>query len=144
MSSNAVGSERISTIVGYKIEKGNFNNITPNLPQRIALLGESNEVNQGNFTADEAKQITSAKQAGELYGFGSSLYAVARILFPLSGSGIGGIPVIVFPQAEAAGAAAKVFEITPVGVATKNTTHTLYIAGRSGLDGEIYEIFRNT
>jgi phage tail sheath gpL-like len=140
MSSNAVGTERASTIVGYKIEKGNFSNNTPNLPQRVALLGEANEVNQSNFTANEAKQITSAQQAGELYGFGSPLYMAARILFPNSGSGIGGIPVFVYAQAEAGGASAKVFEITPVGTASKNTTHTIVVAGRSGVDGEIYDI----
>lgn len=139
MASDAVGLERISRIVGYKITKGNFATSSPNLPQRIAVLAEANTANQGTLDTD-AKQITSAQQAGELYGFGSPIYTIARILFPVSGDGVGGIPVVVYPQAEAGGATAKVLEITPTGVATGNGTHTLKIAGRNGLDGTFYDI----
>lgn len=138
--SDAVGTERVSTIVGYKIQPGNFQESTPNLPQRVAILGEANTANQSEFTADEAKQITSAQQAGELYGFGSPIHMAARILFPVSGSGIGGIPVYVYPQAEAGGASAKIYEITAVGTATKNTTHIVKVAGRGSLDGDSYAI----
>ena len=43
MSSDAVGTERISSVVGYKLVGGNFATTSPNLPQRIALIGEANE-----------------------------------------------------------------------------------------------------
>ena len=68
--STAVGSERISKIVGYKITKGDFSNVTPNLPQRIAVLGEANTANQGALNLTPV-QVISAQQAGELYGFGA-------------------------------------------------------------------------
>ena len=137
--SDAVGLERISRIVGYKIVKGDFSQVTPNLPQRIAILGEANTANQG--TLDLApKEITSAQQAGELYGFGSPIYSIMRILRPLSGGGLGGIPTFVYPQAVAAGAVAKAMTITPSGVATGNGTHTIKIAGRGGVDGVFYDI----
>lgn len=139
MASNAVGSERISTIVGYKITKGNFSESTPNLPQRIAILAEANEANQGTLSLTPVA-VTSAQQAGQLYGYGSPIYHIMRILRPTTGGGIGGIPTVVYPQAKASGAAAKIVEITPVGTATGNGTHTVYIAGRTNVDGESYEI----
>lgn len=139
MSSDAVGAERISKIVGYKIVKGDFRQTTPNLPQRVAIIGEANNANQGSLDLTP-KEITSAQQAGQLYGFGSPIYLAMRILRPSTGGGIGGIPTIVYPQAEAAGATAKILEITPTGVATGNGTHTLIIAGREGLDGVFYDL----
>jgi len=139
MVSDAVGLERISRIVGYKLTKGNFALSSPNLPQRLAVLAEANEANQ--LTLDTTpKQITSAKQAGDLYGYGSPIHMIARILFPKSGEGIGGIPVYIYPQAEPGGASAKVIEITPTGTATGNGTHYLKICGRDGMDGDFYAI----
>lgn len=139
MSSNAVGAERVSKIVGYKIVKGDFSQVTPNLPQRVAIIGEANDANQGTLDT-AAKEITSAQQAGQLYGFGSPLYHIMRILRPLSGGGIGGIPTIVYPQEAAVGSAEKILEVTPTGVATGNGTHTLVISGREGLDGVFYDL----
>lgn len=139
MASDAVGSERISKIVGYKLAKGDFSNTTPNLPQRVVILAEANFANQGSLDVSP-KEITSAQQAGTLYGFGSPIYNLMRILRPNSGSGIGGIPTIVIPQAQAPGAVSKIFKITPVGIATGNGIHTLVIGGREGVDGTNYDI----
>ena len=139
MSSNAVGAERISKIVGYKITKGNFSQSTPNLPQRIAILAEANEANQSTLDTN-GREITTAQQAGALYGFGSPIYNIMRILRPVSGGGVGGVPTIVYPQAKAVGATSKILKITPTGTATGNGTHTLVIAGRTGVDGVFYDI----
>jgi phage tail sheath gpL-like len=139
MASDAVGNERISRVVGYKIKKGDFRTTSPNLPQRIVILGEANEANQATLDLTP-KEITSAQQAGQLYGFGSPIHMAARILRPISGEGVGGVPVIVYPQAKAVGAAAKVLDITPTGTATANGTHTLKVAGRTSLDGVFYDI----
>jgi len=133
----AVGTERVSKIVGYTITKGNFSNTTPNLPMRIAILGEANTANQSTLSTTK-KEVTSAQEAGELYGFGSPIHAIMRILRPISGTGIGGIPTIVYPQKEVAGAAAQVTDVTPTGTATGNVTHYLRIAGRDNIDGEFY------
>jgi phage tail sheath gpL-like len=137
--SNAVGLERVSRIVGYKLTKGDFSEVTRNLPMRVAIIGEANEANQATLNL-QPKQVTSAKQAGQLYGFGSPIYSIMRILKPVSGDGVGGIPVYVYPQAKAAGATSKVLDITPTGVATANGTHTLIICGRNGIDGVLYDI----
>lgn len=134
-----IGSELISKIVGYVITKGDFSDTTPNLPQRVAILAEANEDNQATLDTN-GKEITTAQQAGELYGYGSPIHRIMSILRPNSGTGIGGIPTIVYPQAKASGAAAKIITVTPSGVATGNGTHTLIISGRKGLEGQFYNI----
>lgn len=139
MSSNAVGLERVSKVVGYKITKGNFATSTPNLPQRVGVLCEANEANQGTLDLTPW-ELTTAQAAGQRYGFGSPAYLLARILRPVGGPGIGGIPVIFYPQAKASGATAKIVSITPVGTATGAGTHYIKIAGRDSLDGQSYQI----
>jgi len=137
MSSNAVGSELISKIVGYKIIKGDFSPSSPNLPQRIAVLAEANTDNQADLETD-GTVITSARQAGTLYGFGSPIYHIMRILRPSSGGGVGSIPVVVYAQEEADGATSKIMLITPTGTATGAGTHYVKIGGRLGMEGISY------
>lgn len=137
---SAVGTERISKVVGYFLKKGNFAESSPNLPQRIEILAEANSANQSGLVTD-AVQITSAQQAGSLYGYGSPIHQIMRILRPVNGGGaIGGIPTFVRAQAEAAGAAARVMSITVTGTATSTGTHALVINGRSSLDGNFYNV----
>jgi phage tail sheath gpL-like len=139
MGSDAVASNRISRIVGYKIATGNFAPSSPNLPQRIAIVAEANDLNQSSLDLTPT-QITNAQAAGVKYGFGSPIYLIARILLPVNGGGVNGIPVIVYPQAKAGGATPKIIQITPSGVANNNGTHTLIVAGRDGMDGKFYDI----
>lgn len=136
----AIGLERISRILGYAIKKGNFATTSPNLPVRIAILGEANEANQSTLDVTVGEEITSAQKAGELYGFGSPLHSIMRILRPVNGDGVGGIPTVVYPQAKASGATYKTFTITPSGFARGNGVHYVIIAGRDGLDGSRYAI----
>jgi phage tail sheath gpL-like len=137
MISDAVGSERVSRVVGYKLTTGNFQNVTPNLPQRIAIIGEANNANQATIT-NQPREITSAQQAGEIYGFGSPIHMMMRILRPISGDGVGGIPTVVYPQLEDGGAVARVDEIAITGTATANAVHTIVIGGRRNVDGQSY------
>lgn len=139
MISDAVDAARVSRVLGYKLKKGNFLTSSPNLPHRIAILGEANHANQSSLDLT-AKEITTARQAGELYGYGSPIHSMMRILRPNSGEGVGGIPTVVYPQAEPGGAAAKVVTLTPVGVATGNGTHYVIISGRNGVDAQVYAI----
>lgn len=136
----AVSINDISRIVGYAISKGNFQETSPNLPQSIAVLAEANDANQATLST-AAQQITSAQQAGKLYGYGSPIYLLSRILLPIQGGGgVQGIPVWVYPQAKSSGATNKIIEVTASGVATDNGTHYLSIAGRETLDGSSYAI----
>jgi phage tail sheath gpL-like len=139
MASFGVDLTRVSRIVGYLLKKGDFRVKSPNLPQRIAMFGEANEANQAGLDLTPI-EIRSAKHAGELFGFGSPLYLMARILKPVSGDGIGGIPLVAYPQAKAVGATQKTIKLIPTGVATGNGTHTVLIGGRGSLDGVSYDI----
>lgn len=134
MSSNAIGSERIAKIIGYNLKAGQFQETSGNLPQRIAVLGEANTLNQGTLDLTP-RLITSAIEAGEFYGFGSVLYQQFRILRARSGDTTGGIPTFAYPQAEAGGAASKILTITITGTANASVTHSVEIAGREFLDG---------
>lgn len=131
--STAVGLDRRSRVSGYKIKKGFFSNDTQNLPQIIAVFGEANTANQSGLTVDK-REVTSAKEAAELYGYGSPIHRIMRILRPISGDGVGGIPTIVFPQISDAGATATTREWTVTGTATANATHYVVINGRDTVD----------
>lgn len=142
--STAVGVERLSRTTGYAIQRGKFNNDTPYLPQRIAILGEANSNNQTGLTVDPV-EVTSASEAGDLWGYGSPIHMVMSILRPLSGDGVGGIPTIVYPQisdGDAVGgdSTATIRTWTVTGTATANTTHKVVVNGRYGLGFKYYDV----
>lgn len=135
--STAVGLERRSRVSGYRIKKGFFNDTTPNLPQIIAVFGEANYGNQGTLDITK-REVTSAQEAGEIYGFGSPIHQIMRILRPINSNGVGGIPTVVFPQESDPSASVASFMWTITGTATDNATHTLIINGRSSVDFQTY------
>lgn len=123
------------------LAKGNFNESSPYLPQRIAIFAEANHSFQDSITPDVGVQITSSYEAGKKFGFGSPIHHIMEVLRPISGSGmVGGIPTFVYPQAEPEGAAAKVITISPTGTATGNGTHTIVVNGRRQKSGGSYDI----
>ncbi|MCJ7802759.1 MAG: hypothetical protein MUP82_10430 [Candidatus Marinimicrobia bacterium] len=138
--STAVSLDRISRVVGYKMKKANFGGITPNLPQRIAVLGEANTANQA--TIDETPfPFISAKEVGDKYGYGSPLYHMARILRPTSGNVLGGISTIIYPQLEAtATAGVYTLGVTVASAVTANVTHRIIVNGRNNIDGVAYNV----
>lgn len=135
--SSAIGSERRSRTSGYKIKKGFFDNNTSNLNQIIAVFGEANTANQAGLSVI-GKEITSAQEAAELYGYGSPIHLQMRILRPIFSDGIGGIPTIVFPQITEVGATATTHVWTVSGTANKNSSHVIVIAGRRSIDFQNY------
>lgn len=137
--STAVGLERISRVVGYMVKKGNFQNETPNLPQRIAVFGEANTANQSGLTT-EPFEFTTAKEVGDAYGYGSPLHQIARILRPVNSSGVGGIPTVIYPQISNVAATPTVIKSGITGTASKNVTHYLIVSGRDNVDGTYYAI----
>jgi phage tail sheath gpL-like len=137
--STAVGLDRISRVSGYNVKRGVFTTGTQNLPQIIAVFGEANTANQSGLTVTK-REVTSAAEAAQLYGYGSPIHSQMRILRPLSGDGVGGIPTIVFPQITAGGATATVRAWTVVGTATANTTHYIIVNGRTNIDFQEYAV----
>lgn len=138
VSMTAVGAERISATTGWALKSGDFSVVSPNLPQRVAVLCEANDANQSDLDTSEW-QATSLKAVGARYGYGSPAYAVARIMLPL----LGGIPLVYYPQEAANGATAQIKTLTPTGVATANATHTVIVAGRKGVDAQSYNFTVN-
>lgn len=135
--STSVGLDRLSRVSGYTVKRGRFNNDTQNLPQVIAIFGEANTANQSGLSVTK-REVTSASEAAELYGYGSPIHSMMRILRPLSGDGIGGIPTVVFPQETAVDATATSRAWTVVGTATANATHTVVVNGRTNIDFQEY------
>lgn len=139
MASDAVGLERISRVVGYKILPGNFAEVTPNLPMRIAVFGQANTANQTGLT-NTPQAVTSEAEVGNLYGFGSQLHIMMRIIRSRTGDTTGGIPTVIYPQLAASGAAAQVDTITVTGAATGAATHLIRINGRTIIDGDALSV----
>jgi len=136
--STAVGLERRARVAGYRITKGFFNETSANLNQIIAIFGEANTANQGTLDIKK-KEVTSAQEAGELYGFGSPIHQIIRILRPVNSPGVAGIPTVVFPQESDGASTETSIEWTATGNATKNATHTLKVNGRDSLDFQTYD-----
>ena len=137
--SQAVGTERVSRVVGYEVQKGNFQESTPNLPMRIAIFGQANTANQP--ADDSPVEVTSEVEAGQIFGFGSMIHQMMRIIRARTGDRIGGIPTIIYPQLEPTGAAAQVDDLTITGgPATAAAVHIVRINGRSNFDGASLEI----
>lgn len=134
--SNAVGSERVASVVGYELQKGNFAESTPNLPMRIAIFGQAATLNQVGLTNDPV-EVTSEAEAGSLFGFGSQIHVMMRIIRSRLGDTTGGIPTIIYPQLAPGGAVAEEQEITvTAGPANKNGFLDIKINGRTTFDGQ--------
>lgn len=137
--STAISQDRVSRVLGYKIKKANFRPDTPYLPQKIAILGEANNANQAGLDTTPFEFI-SAKEVADKFGYGSPLHQMARILRPVSGGMIGGIPTIIYPQISDVGATATMIKlgIAVATTVTENATHKLIINGRNNIDGISY------
>lgn len=136
----AVGPEVVASVVGYALDKLAQNSNSQILPQRIAVIGEANNANQSALTFDTKYSITSAQEAGEKFGYGSPMHQMANIFFPISGSGIGAIPVDFYPQEEADSATARIQTLTATGTATGNGTIYLVIGGRKSVNFSYYAV----
>lgn len=139
MTSDAVQAGAISKVVGYKITKGQFQEVQDNLPRKILVIGEATAAVNTAGLDTTLQQVTSEQEAGDLYGYGSPIHMAVRNLLPNSGSGVGSIPVYCGAQDEAGGAVAKIDQITVTGTATGSGTAILRINGRTSIEGESYE-----
>lgn len=137
--SNAISESARSAVVGYNITKGNYAISSPNLPMRIAILSEANTDKITGLSLDPFEAYDASKVA-KLLGAGSPAYMAMRVLYPINGGGLSGIPVVIYPVATAEAATASTAVITITGTATSDTTHYPVIAGRTSLDGQSYSV----
>lgn len=96
------------------------------LPQRIAILAQGASTETFPFTA---YKITSSREAGERFGYGSPIHLAAREIFPENGTGVGSIPVVVLPVDDPAAGTPGAGSITPSGAATASGTFWVRVAG---------------
>lgn len=112
----SIDAGAIARVVGIDV---NFKDLRAGaitfLPQRIAVIG------QGNTAAvysNDKQVVTSALQAGQLYGFGSPIYLAVLQLLPVNGDGVGSIPVTVYPLDDDGAGVVSTGDITPSGAPT--------------------------
>jgi phage tail sheath gpL-like len=119
----------ISRVLGVTVEFEDFNaGQARNLPQRIAVVGQGRTTLNGTYSLDP-KQITSAKEAGDTYGYGSPVHLAARQFFPVNGKGIGSVPVTIYPMDDDVAGVASTGSIDVTGAATDNGSGYVNIGG---------------
>jgi len=133
--SSAVDASAVARVVGIKtIFKDLRGGGILYLPQRVALVG------QGATAATYAttkRQVTSALEVAQTYGFGSPLHLTALQLLPSNGDGIGTIPLTVYPLVDDASGVASVGDITPAGAPTEAAS---YVVRVNNIDSEPFVI----
>ena len=127
MPTVVVDASAVARVVGIATT---FQNLKPGgvaiLPQRIVIIG------QGNTAATYAttkQQVTSAGQAGNLYGFGSPIHLACKQFLPSNGDGVGQIPVTVYPLEDDGSGVAAAGDITPSGTVTDSGEFRVKIGG---------------
>lgn len=133
--SSAVDASAVARVVGIKtIFKDLRGGGILFLPQRIAVVGQGNSA----ATYDTTKrQVTSATEAAQLYGFGSPIHLAVLQLLPINGDGVGTIPVTVYPLEDDASGVASTGDITPTGAATEAVAYRVRI---NNIDSEEFVI----
>ncbi len=96
------------------------------LPQRIAVFAQG--ASDVEYSTDKWT-APSAGAAGKRYGFGSPIHLILRELLPVSGDGVGTIPVTIYPLVDGYEAVASTGAIVPTGTNETATSHRVRIGG---------------
>lgn len=125
--SNAVTQSAVARVVGIDTI---FRDLRAGqvqfLPQRVIVVGQGNDA---STYATTKRQVTSALEAGQLYGFGSPIHAVMNQLLPVNGDGVQSIPVTVYPLDAGSSAATAAGEIEAAGTSTRQFTGRVRVGG---------------
>jgi phage tail sheath gpL-like len=125
--STAVPLGAVARVVGIKTQFVNTNvGGLVNLPQRVALVGQGASASTYDLTK---RQVTSAVEAGTLYGFGSPIHLATLQLLPANGDGIGSIPLTVYPLEDDGSGVAAAGDIAISGAGTKAGALQIVING---------------
>ena len=114
--SSAVDQSAVASIVGIETKFQDTGLSGRFLPQKVGIVGQGNSLATYPLTQ---KQVTSAFEAGSIYGFGSQIHLAVNQLLPVNGDGIGSIPVIIYPLEDAGTGVAAAGDITPSGAETE-------------------------
>ena len=123
--SNAVSQSAVARVLGIEtIFKDLRAGRLVNLPQRIAVVGQGASL---SVYATTKRQVTSALEAAQIYGFGSPVHLSVLQLLPVSGDGVGLIPVTIYPLVDDGGGAPSLGDITPVVAPTAAGTYQVIV-----------------
>jgi len=95
------------------------------LPQRVYLIASGE--NGASFTTTKFV-AQSAGHVGQIAGYHSQAYQMARQLLPKNGDGLGTVPLTVCLLEDADGAAAAAGDITPSGTATRAAQYRVNVS----------------
>lgn len=127
--STAIDASAVARVTGvqtrYRDLRGGNTNF---LPQRIAVLGQGNEAVTYTTTP---KQVFTAQEVGEEFGYGSPLHLAVKELFPITGDTVGIVPVTIYPMQKGASAAAATHTITCAGTQVNAGNYVFRIGGVS-------------
>ncbi len=125
----SVSAAAVSRVVGVTTEFEDFNvGQVRFLRQRVAVVGQGTTALNATY-ALTPRTVLSAAEVASVYGFGSPLHLSARQFFPVNGSGIGSIPVTIYPMNDSGTAVIADGEITAVGTATETAAGFIIIGG---------------
>lgn len=125
--STSISSGRQAKVSGYQISKLVKQRLSETLPMNVALISQPLAGYAGAFSPVE---ITSSEQAGILFGFGSPIHLQSKILRPVTGGGLEGIPLMVYPVQSAANTLSSAeISITGEDVSLKSSTHSIFVNG---------------
>lgn len=133
--SSAIPPGDIASVVGYGLGFKDFSLQSINLPQRIAIYSQIETSKQSGFSGYNIRNtVKSVEDVINLVGICPAYY-VMRILKPVTGGGVGSIPIDIFPIQEGTGSPSD-GDLTISGTANKTTTHIVNFNGRDSIDGE--------
>jgi len=140
--STAIPTNRLASVSGYKIEKGNFGATSQVLPQNVLVISTGNLASN---TPDKIR-ITSAKQAAELYGYGTSLHRSFLKMYPESGEDVmKGVPTYAMAATvDVPGGSPSLYserDLSFNGSVTKDQTVTVYINNETSFGNGKLEYF---
>ena len=110
--SGAVDPNAVASVVGIETIFKNTGVGGQFLQQRVAVVGQGST--SAVYTTTK-KQVTSALEVGQTYGFGSPLHLAVSQILPVNGDGVGSIPVTVYPLEDDGAGVVAAGSILPAG-----------------------------
>ena len=125
--STAVDVGAVARVLGIKTEFKDLrgNNIVF-LPQRIGVIGQGSTL---SVYATTKRRVTSAFEAGTVYGFGCPIHLAVLQLLPNNGDGVGTLPVTIYPMVDDGAGVPSAGDITPGGVPSRNAAYQVDMNG---------------
>lgn len=123
----AIDISAVARVVGITTEFQDFRaGRVVYLPQRVAVFAQGNDA---TTYATTKRTVTSAAQAGDVYGFGSPAHLITRQLLPENGDGVGTVPVTIYPLEAPSAGVASTGTITPANAPSGSGSVRVRIGG---------------